>query len=100
MLEASADVNLQQLVHQIVLSDTAPLAGVQNRLRHNEPDVPETFDQISHVLKTILKTGRQHAFLDQLSNFVHKKELDIEKMCNHHYQVCSLEIYRDFFGSN
>ena len=67
---------LQQLIRELVLTDSTP--GV-------DPS-SENFDQISYTIKQILEMGRDEAFADQLSSFVHKKEGEIEKMCNSYYQ--------------
>jgi hypothetical protein len=48
----------------------------------------ENFDPVSYVIKIILQTGREEAFTEQLNQFINRKESEIEKMCNFHYQVC------------
>lgn len=107
------NLNLQQLINQLVITDTTAPSSTSssqhasNSLQSTSPssnssvgglvqasptqlaalETAEQFDQMSHVLRTIFKAGKQVSFIDQLTNFVNKKELEIEKMCNFHYQV-------------
>ncbi|KAJ3411833.1 hypothetical protein HDV05_001675 [Chytridiales sp. JEL 0842] len=46
----------------------------------------ENFDQISYIIKTIFQTGKEDAFTEQLTEFIKKKEQEIERMCNFYYQ--------------
>ncbi|CAG8470214.1 2035_t:CDS:2, partial [Scutellospora calospora] len=46
----------------------------------------ENVEQLGPIIKSIYDTGRQEAFLEQLSTFVRKKEGEIERMCNSNYQ--------------
>ena len=50
-------------------------------------DASENFDQIAYTIKQIFQSAKEHAFADQLGLFVHRKEVEIEKMCNFYYQV-------------
>ncbi|KAJ3054452.1 hypothetical protein HK097_001794 [Rhizophlyctis rosea] len=49
-------------------------------------DASENFDQIAYTIKQIFQSGKEDAFADQLGLFVHRKEVEIEKMCNFYYQ--------------
>ncbi|KAJ3333415.1 hypothetical protein HDU76_008439 [Blyttiomyces sp. JEL0837] len=68
---------LQQLVRELVISDNQNLPSDVNN---------ENFDQISYTIKTIFQSGKEEAFTEQLNQFIEKKEAEIEKMCNFHYQ--------------
>jgi hypothetical protein len=57
----------QQLI-QILLSDTS------------------LDEQLGSTLKTFCRIQRQDALIDQLTVILHKKEQEIEKLCNSHYQ--------------
>ncbi|TPX32691.1 holo-[acyl-carrier-protein] synthase [Synchytrium microbalum] len=46
----------------------------------------DNFDTISYIIKQIFQSGKQEAFTDQLNLFMHRKEGEIERMCNFHYQ--------------
>ncbi|KAJ3012635.1 UNVERIFIED_CONTAM: hypothetical protein HDU68_001094 [Siphonaria sp. JEL0065] len=46
----------------------------------------DEFDKISYTVKTILQSSKEQAFSDHLTQFIAKKEDEIEKMCNFHYQ--------------
>ena len=48
----------------------------------------ENLEQLGPIIKSIYDSGRQEAFLDQLTAFERKKEGEIERMCNSNYQVC------------
>ncbi|KAJ3216527.1 hypothetical protein HDU67_009312 [Dinochytrium kinnereticum] len=52
----------------------------------NSPTVNETFDQISYTIKTIFQSGKEAMFTEQLNQFISRKEGEIERMCNFHYQ--------------
>ncbi|KAI9315513.1 exocyst complex subunit Sec15-like-domain-containing protein [Dichotomocladium elegans] len=49
-------------------------------------DDAENLDQLGPVIKQITETGRQEAFVDQLDALIRKKDGEIERMCNAHYQ--------------
>ncbi|KAI8140216.1 exocyst complex subunit Sec15-like-domain-containing protein [Fennellomyces sp. T-0311] len=49
-------------------------------------DDAENLEQLGPVIKQITETGRQEAFVDQLDSLVRKKDAEIERMCNAHYQ--------------
>ncbi|KAJ3293591.1 hypothetical protein HK104_004343 [Borealophlyctis nickersoniae] len=72
--------HLQQLVRELVITETTTSSGGPGQ------DATENFDQISYTIKQIFQTGKEEAFADQLSTFIHRKEMEIEKMCNFHYQ--------------
>ncbi|CAG8459120.1 4894_t:CDS:10 [Paraglomus occultum] len=46
----------------------------------------ENLEQLGPIIKSIYDSGRQEAFLDQLTAFERKKEGEIERMCNSNYQ--------------
>lgn len=52
-------------------------------------DDAENLEQLGPVIKQITETGRQEAFVDQLDALIRKKDGEIERMCNAHYQVNS-----------
>ncbi|KAJ8660146.1 hypothetical protein O0I10_004005 [Lichtheimia ornata] len=49
-------------------------------------DDAENLEQLGPVIKQITQTGRQEAFVDQLDALIRKKDGEIERMCNAHYQ--------------
>ena len=53
-------------------------------------DDAENLEQLGPVIKHITQTGKQTVFLDALDALIRKKDGEIERMCNSHYQVtCS-----------
>lgn len=50
-------------------------------------DDSESLEQLGPVIKNITQTGKQEAFLDALDALIRKKDGEIERMCNSHYQV-------------
>lgn len=56
-------------------------------------DDAENLEQLGPVIKQITETGRQEAFVDQLDALIRKKDGEIERMCNAHYQVLGLLVY-------
>ncbi|KAJ3058448.1 hypothetical protein HDU98_005445, partial [Podochytrium sp. JEL0797] len=52
----------------------------------NSESVGDDFDKTSYTVKTILQSGQEQPFSDHLAQFIAKKEDEIEKMCNFHYQ--------------
>lgn len=53
-------------------------------------DDAENVEQLGPVIKNITETGKQAAFLDSLDTLIRKKDAEIERMCNSHYQVINL----------
>ncbi|KAG1473874.1 hypothetical protein G6F56_000693 [Rhizopus delemar] len=49
-------------------------------------DDAENVEQLGPVIKNITETGKQAAFLDSLDTLIRKKDAEIERMCNSHYQ--------------
>ncbi|KAJ1342817.1 histidinol-phosphate transaminase [Batrachochytrium salamandrivorans] len=49
-------------------------------------DNADSFDQIPYIIKQIFQTGREDAFGEQLSHYCARKEGEIERICNLHYQ--------------
>jgi hypothetical protein len=52
-------------------------------------DDSESLEQLGPVIKNITETGKQAAFLEALDALIRKKDGEIERMCNSHYQVKS-----------
>ncbi|KAJ3074084.1 hypothetical protein HDU98_012112 [Podochytrium sp. JEL0797] len=52
----------------------------------NSESVGEDFNKTSYTVKTILQSGQEQPFSDHLTQFIAKKEDEIEKMCSFHYQ--------------
>jgi hypothetical protein len=50
-------------------------------------DDSENLEQLGPVIKNITETGKQAAFLEGLDELIRKKDGEIERMCNAHYQV-------------
>lgn len=50
-------------------------------------DDSESLEQLGPVIKSITSTGKQAAFLEALDALIRKKDGEIERMCNSHYQV-------------
>ncbi|KAH9255040.1 hypothetical protein BASA81_006985 [Batrachochytrium salamandrivorans] len=69
--------HLQQLVRDLVQGDSN-LPG--------SSDNADSFDQIPYIIKQIFQTGREDAFGEQLSHYCARKEGEIERICNLHYQ--------------
>ncbi|KAI9349411.1 exocyst complex subunit Sec15-like-domain-containing protein [Pilaira anomala] len=49
-------------------------------------DDSESLEQLGPVIKSITSTGKQAAFLEALDALIRKKDGEIERMCNSHYQ--------------
>ncbi|KAG0180252.1 hypothetical protein DFQ28_005144 [Apophysomyces sp. BC1034] len=49
-------------------------------------DDAENLEQLGPVIKQITENGKQRAFLEQLDALIRKKDGEIERMCNAHYQ--------------
>ncbi|KAF7731685.1 hypothetical protein EC973_008856 [Apophysomyces ossiformis] len=49
-------------------------------------DDAENLEQLGPVIKQITENGKQRAFLEQLDVLIRKKDGEIERMCNAHYQ--------------
>jgi hypothetical protein len=47
----------------------------------------EEFDQIPFIVKQVFQSDRHEEFSQYLARFIHKKEVEIQKMCGMHYQV-------------
>ncbi|KAI8801221.1 exocyst complex subunit Sec15-like-domain-containing protein, partial [Cladochytrium replicatum] len=86
------ELHLQQLVRELVIADTSVGgAGIGSSQKGGSDGGTavgglENFDQISYTIKQIFQSGKQDAFTEQLELFIQKKEGEIEKMCNFHYQ--------------
>lgn len=63
-----------------------PLAGTDLTFSAALDDA-ENIEQLGPVIKNIIETGKRTAFLDSLDALIRKKDAEIERMCNIHYQV-------------
>ncbi|KAL2919846.1 Rab GTPase-binding exocyst subunit S15 [Polyrhizophydium stewartii] len=79
MLAREEIAHLQQLVRDLVQGDTNLPGG-------SASDGADSFDQIPYIIKQIFQTGREDAFGEQLSVYCARKEAEIERICNLHYQ--------------
>ena len=52
-----------------------------------DPQDDENYDQVSYILKQVFENGKEEAFSDALSQYVSRKNSEIEKVCGLHYQV-------------
>lgn len=64
----------------------SPIAGTDLALSAALDDA-ENIEQLGPVIKNITESGKQAAFLDSLDALIRKKDAEIERMCNSHYQV-------------
>ncbi|RKP23970.1 exocyst complex subunit Sec15-like-domain-containing protein [Syncephalis pseudoplumigaleata] len=46
----------------------------------------DSLDQMGPAIQTICQTGREQAFINEVAGFVERKEGEIERLCNTHYQ--------------
>ncbi|KAG4104788.1 exocyst complex subunit Sec15-like-domain-containing protein [Neocallimastix lanati (nom. inval.)] len=83
---------IQKLVHSLV-TDSSTTATTNHTLFSNEIDEVEgksneNFSTLkeSHVLNTLYRTNKNTEFLEQLNAFIKRKENEIERVCNVHYQ--------------
>ncbi len=92
--------NLQQMIREVFILDNHPSRHSDELIANiyiiklvvsdsNGPDstLSDDFDQVAYTIKTILQMGKEKSFSEQLTQFIDKKEIEIEKMCNFHYQV-------------
>ena len=47
----------------------------------------EALEQLGPMVQSILKSGKQDQFLDQLGVFIKRKESEIERLCAAHFEV-------------
>ncbi|KAG2220229.1 hypothetical protein INT45_008770 [Circinella minor] len=87
---AKNDPELNRLAENMMertnISDSDVVAGGLELTFSAAIDDAENLEQLGPVIKQITETGRQEAFVDQLDNLVRKKDAEIERMCNAHYQ--------------
>jgi len=83
---------IQKLVHSLV-TDSSTTAATNHTLFSNEVvevenKSNENFSTLkeSHVLNTLYRTNKNAEFLEQLNTFIKRKENEIERVCNVHYQ--------------
>lgn len=46
----------------------------------------ENLEHLGPTMKEVYRNNKMKSFLDQLSAFIRRKEMEIEKMCNSNYQ--------------
>ncbi|KAI7866597.1 exocyst complex subunit Sec15-like-domain-containing protein [Spinellus fusiger] len=76
------------------VTDTRPKISLNTGNSNNGPELTfsstlddeENLEQLGPVIKQITETGKQTALLDQLDALIRKKDGEIERMCNTHYQ--------------
>ncbi|KAI8367558.1 exocyst complex subunit Sec15-like-domain-containing protein [Radiomyces spectabilis] len=68
------------------LGDTNVLASGLELTFSATLDDAENLEQLGPIIKQITETGKQGAFLNQLDALIRKKDGEIERMCNAHYQ--------------
>jgi len=83
VVSSNDGVSVSRLVDQLLVFEQSS----------NSASVSDSIDLLSHVIKSIFKNGKQEAFIEQLRVYVHKKENEIERMCNFHYQVIKIIWY-------
>jgi len=83
---------IQKLVHSLV-TDSSTTAATNHTLFSNEiveieGKSNENFSTLkeSHVLNTLYRTNKNTEFIEQLNAFIKRKENEIERVCNVHYQ--------------
>jgi hypothetical protein len=52
-----------------------------------EPQDDDNYDQVSYILKQVFESGKEEAFSESLTQYVTRKNNEIEKVCGLHYQV-------------
>ncbi|KAJ3381701.1 hypothetical protein HDU84_004900 [Entophlyctis sp. JEL0112] len=72
-------MDLQQMIREIRIQLVISDSGGSDTMADN-------FDKVSYTVKTVLQTGKEYAFTTCLKEFIAKKQDEIEKMCNFHYQ--------------
>jgi len=83
---------IQKLVHSLVTGTSATAATnhtlFSNEVIEVEGQSNENFSTLkeSHVLNTLYRTNKNAEFLEQLNTFIKRKENEIERVCNVHYQ--------------
>ncbi|ORX59946.1 exocyst complex subunit Sec15-like protein [Piromyces finnis] len=83
---------IQKLVHSLV-TDSSTTATTNHTLFSNEvveveSKSNENFSTLkeSHVINTLYRTNKNAEFVEQLNSFIKRKENEIERVCNIHYQ--------------
>lgn len=87
---ASNDTELGKLAKSMEranMNDTSVFASGLELTFSATLDDSESLEQLGPVIKNITQTGKQEAFLDALDALIRKKDGEIERMCNSHYQV-------------
>lgn len=78
---------LAQSMDRVNVNDTSVFANGLEMTFSATLDDSESLEQLGPVIKNITSTGKQAAFLDALDALIRKKDGEIERMCNSHYQV-------------
>ncbi|KAI8640039.1 exocyst complex subunit Sec15-like-domain-containing protein [Parasitella parasitica] len=77
---------LARSMEKTSISDTNVFASGIELIFSATLDDSENLEQLGPVIKNITETGKQEAFLDALDTLIRKKDGEIERMCNSHYQ--------------
>ncbi|GAA5800179.1 hypothetical protein HPULCUR_005604 [Helicostylum pulchrum] len=77
---------LAQSMDRVNVNDTSVFANGLEMTFSATLDDSESLEQLGPVIKNITSTGKQAAFLDALDALIRKKDGEIERMCNSHYQ--------------
>lgn len=78
---------LARSMEKTTVNDTSVFASGIELTFSATLDDSENLEQLGPVIKNITETGKQEAFLDALDALIRKKDGEIERMCNSHYQV-------------
>ncbi|GAN08779.1 exocyst complex subunit Sec15-like family protein, partial [Mucor ambiguus] len=77
---------LARSMEKATVNDTSVFASGIELTFSATLDDSENLEQLGPVIKNITETGKQGAFLDALDALIRKKDGEIERMCNSHYQ--------------
>ncbi|KAL0138916.1 exocyst complex subunit Sec15-like-domain-containing protein [Mucor lusitanicus] len=77
---------LARSMEKTTVNDTSVFASGIELTFSATLDDSENLEQLGPVIKNITETGKQEAFLDALDALIRKKDGEIERMCNSHYQ--------------
>ncbi|KAI9202809.1 uncharacterized protein BJ171DRAFT_583617 [Polychytrium aggregatum] len=82
--------HLQQLIRELVAEGSTQSSFSSRKSSSvkeaDGADGVDNFDQISYSITQIFQSGKEIPFTEQLNFFINRKEAEIEKMCNFHYQ--------------
>ncbi|KAI7894923.1 exocyst complex subunit Sec15-like-domain-containing protein [Mucor mucedo] len=89
MPATSNDTELGKLARSMEkanMNDTSVFASGLELTFSATLDDSESLEQLGPVIKNITETGKQASFLEALDALIRKKDGEIERMCNSHYQ--------------